>query len=150
MPFSSHASELHKPCHLSLLPDYYSFPPQFSITGVVANHDCFTDLELTICTVSRNQLTNLQQFANRDTDYTNLEVNTFDITTSCKNISASTNLETAGQFSPHKKELEISAHWRVTKSGRQFFMYNNVQNSVVIFCTDENVRELAEHFVWNI
>ncbi|KRZ75178.1 hypothetical protein T10_12247, partial [Trichinella papuae] len=83
--------------------------------------------------------------------------------------SASTSLETAGNFPTYKKvkaamyrsrakrfppmpatrqELEIPAHWRVTKSGRQFLMYNNVHNSVLIFCTDENIRELAGHAVW--
>ncbi|KRX77070.1 hypothetical protein T06_3034 [Trichinella sp. T6] len=83
--------------------------------------------------------------------------------------SASTSLETAGQFPTYKKvkaamyrsrakrfpplpatrqQLEIPAQWRVTKSGRQFLMYNNVHNSVLIFCTDENIRELAGHTVW--
>ncbi|KRX31952.1 hypothetical protein T05_3128, partial [Trichinella murrelli] len=78
-------------------------------------------------------------------------------------------LETAGQFPTYKKvkaamyrsrakrfpplpatrqQLEIPAHWRVTKSGRQFLMYNNVHNSVLIFCTDENIWELAGHTVW--
>ncbi|KRY78461.1 hypothetical protein T4A_139, partial [Trichinella pseudospiralis] len=55
-------------------------------------------------------------------------------------------------FSPHCKQLQlplkIPAHWRVTKSGRQFMMYNNVDNSVLIFCTDENLKELAAHSVW--
>ncbi|KRX67864.1 hypothetical protein T06_4849, partial [Trichinella sp. T6] len=85
----------------------------------------------------------------------------------CSN--ASTSLETAGQlptfksvksaryrsrakrFSPLPatlQQLEIPAHCRVTKSGRQFLMYNNVHNSVLIFCTDENIRELAGHTVW--
>ncbi|KRX95350.1 hypothetical protein T12_1761, partial [Trichinella patagoniensis] len=47
-----------------------------------------------------------------------------------------------------RQQLEIPAHWRVMKSGRQFLMYNNVHNSVLIFCTDENIRELAGHTVW--
>ncbi|KRZ28238.1 hypothetical protein T4C_9253 [Trichinella pseudospiralis] len=108
-------------------------------------------------------------FGCRDTDYTNLEVNTFDITTSCKNIETLLNAAQGKKRSRCRKymeknaavhrltwkllvsfrhikrswakrlplmpstfqELEISAHWRVTKSGRQFFMYNNVQNSVM-------------------
>ncbi|KRY76710.1 hypothetical protein T4A_7867 [Trichinella pseudospiralis] len=107
-------------------------------------------VQFTFCNTNfedKHQLTNLQQFANRDTDYTNLEVNTFDITTSCKNIETLLNAAQGKKRSRCRKymeknaavhrltwkllELEISAHWRVTKSGRQFFMYNNVQNSVM-------------------
>ncbi|KRY11556.1 hypothetical protein T12_2375 [Trichinella patagoniensis] len=62
--------------------------------------------------------------------------------------SASTSLETAGHFPTHKKRLEIPAYWRVTKSGRLFFTYNNANDSVLIFCTEENLRELAAHSVW--
>ncbi|KRX33349.1 hypothetical protein T05_4959 [Trichinella murrelli] len=47
-----------------------------------------------------------------------------------------------------RQQLEIPAHWRVTKSGRPFFMYNNVHYSVLIFCTEENLRELAGQSVW--
>ncbi|KRX53163.1 hypothetical protein T09_9588 [Trichinella sp. T9] len=85
----------------------------------------------------------------------------------CSN--ASTSLETAGQLPTFKsvksaryrsrakrfpplpatrQQLEIPAHCRVTKSGRQFLMYNNVNNSVLIFCTEENLRELAGQSVW--
>ncbi|KRX48900.1 hypothetical protein T05_8341 [Trichinella murrelli] len=83
--------------------------------------------------------------------------------------TASTSLETAGQLPTFKsvksaryrsrakrfpplpatrQQLEIPAHCRVTKSGRQFLMYNNVNNSVLIFCTEENLRELAGQSVW--
>ncbi|KRZ77522.1 hypothetical protein T10_727 [Trichinella papuae] len=48
---------------------------------------------------------------------------------------------------PARNKSEIPAHWRVTKSVQQFLMFNNVHNSVVIFCTEENLRELAGHSV---
>ncbi|KRX21389.1 hypothetical protein T07_14363 [Trichinella nelsoni] len=85
----------------------------------------------------------------------------------CSN--ASTSLESAGQFPTFKsvksamyrsrakrfsplpatrQQLDIPAHWRVTKSGRPFLLYNNEHNSVLIFCTEENLRELAGQSVW--
>ncbi|KRY29195.1 hypothetical protein T01_11152 [Trichinella spiralis] len=45
-------------------------------------------------------------------------------------------------------QLEIPAYWRVTKSGRLFFTYNSANDSILIFCTEENLRELATHSVW--
>ncbi|KRZ01233.1 hypothetical protein T11_6525 [Trichinella zimbabwensis] len=47
-----------------------------------------------------------------------------------------------------RQQLEIPVHWRVTQSGRQFFMYNNLHNFVLIFCTEDNLRQLANHSVW--
>ncbi|KRZ70451.1 hypothetical protein T10_11660 [Trichinella papuae] len=65
--------------------------------------------------------------------------------------SASVDLETAWQFPTYKnvktamyirwakrfpllpathQQLEIPPHWRVTKSGRQFLLYNNVYNCI--------------------
>ncbi|KRZ81469.1 hypothetical protein T08_6526, partial [Trichinella sp. T8] len=78
--------------------------------------------------------------------------------------SASSSFETAGHFPTHKKvkaamyrsraqrwldyqQLQIPSYWRVTKSGRLFFTYNNANDSVSIFCTEENLRELAAHSV---
>ncbi|KRX84684.1 hypothetical protein T06_9932 [Trichinella sp. T6] len=85
--------------------------------------------------------------------------------------SASTSLEAAGQFPTCKKvkaamyrshakrfppllatrqQMEIPVQWRVTKSERQLLLYRNVNNSVSIVCTEENLRELAAHSVWCI
>ncbi|KRX62384.1 hypothetical protein T09_2522 [Trichinella sp. T9] len=85
--------------------------------------------------------------------------------------SASTSLEAAGQFPACKKvkaamyrshakrfppllaarqQMEIPVQWRVTKSGRQLLLYRNVNKSVSIVCTEENLRELAAHSVWCI
>ncbi|KRY45209.1 hypothetical protein T03_1233 [Trichinella britovi] len=85
--------------------------------------------------------------------------------------SASADLETAGQFPtyksvktamyrkrakkfprlpPTRQQLEIPLHWRMTKSDRRFLLYNNVYNSILIFCTEENLSILSEHSVWSM
>ncbi|KRZ15066.1 hypothetical protein T11_8939, partial [Trichinella zimbabwensis] len=85
--------------------------------------------------------------------------------------SASADLETAGQFPtyksvktamyrkraqkfprlpPTRQQLEIPPEWRMTKSGRRFLLYNNVHNSILIFCTEENLSILSEHSVWSM
>ncbi|KRX55140.1 hypothetical protein T09_6771, partial [Trichinella sp. T9] len=46
--------------------------------------------------------------------------------------------------------LEIPPHWRMSKSDRRFLLYNNVYNSILIFCTEENLSILSEHSVWSI
>ncbi|KRX51856.1 hypothetical protein T09_12349 [Trichinella sp. T9] len=85
--------------------------------------------------------------------------------------SASADLETAGEFPtyksvktamyrkraqkfprlpPTRQQLEIPPQWRMTKSDRRFLLYNNVYNSVLIFCTEENLSVLSEHSVWSM
>ncbi|KRX45372.1 hypothetical protein T05_3230 [Trichinella murrelli] len=85
--------------------------------------------------------------------------------------SASADLETAGQFPtyksvktamyrkrakkfprlpPTRQQLKILLHWRMTKSDRRFLLYNNVYNSILIFCTEENLSILSEHSVWSM
>ncbi|KRY32249.1 hypothetical protein T03_5300, partial [Trichinella britovi] len=80
-------------------------------------------------------------------------------------------LETAGQFPtyksvktavyrkraqkfprlpPTRQQLEIPPQWRMTKSDRRFLLYNNVYNSILIFCTEENLSILSEHSVWSM
>ncbi|XP_003377097.1 conserved hypothetical protein [Trichinella spiralis] len=38
----------------------------------------------------------------------------------------------------------------MTKSDRRFLLYNNVYNSILIFCTEENSSILSEHSVWSM
>ncbi|KRX25334.1 hypothetical protein T07_6165 [Trichinella nelsoni] len=85
--------------------------------------------------------------------------------------SASADLETASQFPtyksvktamyrkraqkfprlpPTRQQLEIPPQWRMTKSDRRFLLYNNVYNSILIFCTEENLSVLSEHSVWSM
>ncbi|KRZ70891.1 hypothetical protein T10_10381 [Trichinella papuae] len=82
--------------------------------------------------------------------------------------SASADLQTAGLFPTYKSvktamyrkraqrfprlpptrhQLEILPHWRITKSGHRFLLYSNVHNSILIFCTEENLNILSDHFV---
>ncbi|KRX85501.1 hypothetical protein T06_519 [Trichinella sp. T6] len=73
--------------------------------------------------------------------------------------SASADLETAvlkrqstgnlrRNFRDFRQQLEIPPRWRMTKSDRRFLLYNNVYNSILIFCTEENLSILSEHSVW--
>ncbi|KRX61590.1 hypothetical protein T09_14383 [Trichinella sp. T9] len=51
---------------------------------------------------------------------------------------------------PTRQQLEIPPQWRMTKSDRRFLLYNNVYNSILIFCTEENLSVLSEHSVWSM
>ncbi|KRY06582.1 hypothetical protein T12_3131, partial [Trichinella patagoniensis] len=83
--------------------------------------------------------------------------------------SASADLETAGQFPTYKsvktamyrkRAQKISRTFTnssaagdstpMTKSGRCFLLYNHVYNSILIFCTEENLSILSEHSVWSM
>ncbi|KRY43116.1 hypothetical protein T01_4750 [Trichinella spiralis] len=54
------------------------------------------------------------------------------------------------RLSPTRLQLEIPPQWRMTKSDRRFLLYNNVYNSILIFCTEENSSILSEHSVWSM
>ncbi|KRY45974.1 hypothetical protein T03_17819 [Trichinella britovi] len=69
----------------------------------------------------------------------------------CKKVKAAMYRSHAKRFPPLLatcQQMEIPVQWRVTKSGRQLLLYRNVNNSVSIVCTEENLRELAAHSVW--
>ncbi|KRY09304.1 hypothetical protein T12_686 [Trichinella patagoniensis] len=45
------------------------------------------------------------------------------------------------------QQLEILAHWQLSKSGRHFIWYSDAYNFILIFCTEENLNTLSEHSV---
>ncbi|KRY98389.1 hypothetical protein T11_18027 [Trichinella zimbabwensis] len=51
---------------------------------------------------------------------------------------------------PTRQQLEIPPQWRMTKCFRRFLLCNNVYNSILIFCTEENLSILSEHSVWSM
>ncbi|KRX12591.1 hypothetical protein T07_7386 [Trichinella nelsoni] len=54
------------------------------------------------------------------------------------------------KFPPTRQQLEIPPQWRMTKSDRHFLLYNNVYNSILIFCTEENLSILSQYSVWSM
>ncbi|KRX12747.1 hypothetical protein T07_12394 [Trichinella nelsoni] len=115
----------------------------------------------------------------RGSIHTNLDVDALRAAEELKTVpqisheasSASADLETAGQFPtykcvktamyrkraqkfskfpPTRQQLEIPPQWRMTKSDRHFLLYNNVYNSILIFCTEENLSILSQYSVWSM
>ncbi|KRZ15963.1 hypothetical protein T11_14911 [Trichinella zimbabwensis] len=54
------------------------------------------------------------------------------------------------RLQPSRQQLEIPSHWWITNSGHHLLLYNHLYNSILIFCTEENLNILSDHSVWSM
>ncbi|KRZ65241.1 hypothetical protein T10_4418, partial [Trichinella papuae] len=54
------------------------------------------------------------------------------------------------RLQPSRQQLEIPSHWWITNSGHHLLLYNHLYNSILIFCTAENLNILSDHSVWSM